>query len=214
MREYFSIMDPILALTVKSTHFYLLDCKGGKLLLDAGWELGQFTAQLARYQIPLKDIRYVMFTHTHPDHAGLIEDIRKLSGAKMIIHAAQIPFLADLEAFLARKGGGTPIQLMKGDLISPDRAALNAIGIRGEIFLTPGHSDDSISLCLDSGAAFTGDLALPGFVTEEQAVLTCQSWKKLIDHGVKRFYPGHSDPFPLDRARSMLEMNCDMDGAA
>ena len=89
------MMENILSLAVKSTHFFLLDCKGGKLLLDAGWELSQFTAQLSRYQIPIRDIRYVMFTHTHPDHAGLVQDIRSQSGAKLIIHSVQIPYLAE-----------------------------------------------------------------------------------------------------------------------
>ena len=203
------MMENILSLTVKSTHFFLLDCKGGKLLLDAGWELSQFTAQLSRYQIPIRDIRYVMFTHTHPDHAGLVQDIRSRSGAKLIIHSVQIPYLAELEAFLVRKGGGKTIQLMKGDLVSPDRSVLQGIGIQGEILLTPGHSDDSISLALDTGAVFTGDLALPGFVTEEQATETCRSWRMLVQHGVKQIYPSHVDPFPVERVQSRLEEYCD-----
>ena len=38
------------------------------------------------------------------------------------------------------------------------RALLEQIGIRGEIVPTPGHSADSVSLLLDDGSAFTGDL--------------------------------------------------------
>lgn len=36
-----------------------------------------------------------------------------------------------------------------------------AFPVYGEILWTPGHSDDSVSLVLDSGIAFTGDLQPP-----------------------------------------------------
>ena len=35
---------------------------------------------------------------------------------------------------------------------------LSRLGIKGKVIHTPGHSDDSISLILDDGAAFVGDL--------------------------------------------------------
>ncbi len=40
-------------------------------------------------------------------------------------------------------------------------------GVRGEILKTPGHSDDSVSLVLDSGMVFVGDLHRPNFVMNE-----------------------------------------------
>jgi len=41
----------------------------------------------------------------------------------------------------------------------PDSLALlSRLGSEGEIVPTPGHSDDSISLILNEGKAFTGDL--------------------------------------------------------
>jgi endoribonuclease LACTB2 len=38
------------------------------------------------------------------------------------------------------------------------RSLLEQVGIAGEVVHTPGHSDDSLSLLLDNGAVFTGDL--------------------------------------------------------
>src|SRR5260370_1294944 len=46
------------------------------------------------------------------------------------------------------------------------RALLARLGIGGEIVPTPGHSDDSVSLVLDDGSAFTGDLTPPGLALE------------------------------------------------
>jgi glyoxylase-like metal-dependent hydrolase (beta-lactamase superfamily II) len=77
------------------------------------------------------------------------------------------------------------------------RAFLEKIGIAGEILPTPGHSADSISLLLDDGSVFTGDLTHPGFVTEETAEAVYASWQLLRDRGAKTVYGGHGPPRPL-----------------
>lgn len=197
-------MNNLITLTVNGTHFYLVDCKGGKLLIDAGWTLPQFTAQMKAYQIPFSSIRYVMFTHHHPDHAGLVQNIKNISAARLIIHQKQIPFLKDLQAYYENKGGYEPIQVDKNDLVSPDRAALKAIGIDGELVESPGHSEDSISLALDSQIAFIGDLPSPEFVGEDEYETTCASWRKLIALNVQTFYHSHTDPIPLARIKKHL----------
>jgi glyoxylase-like metal-dependent hydrolase (beta-lactamase superfamily II) len=199
-------MTALITLTVKSTHFYLLDCRGGKLLVDAGWELAQFTAQLKAFKVPLADIRYVMFTHHHPDHAGLVQNIKNLSGARLIIQPSQVPYLENLRALYAKKGAAfEPIRVEKNDLVGPARAALRAIGISGEIFATPGHSDDSFSLLLDSGEAFIGDLTAPELAGEESAALIRASWQTLLDHGARVFYHSHTAPIPAERIRTALK---------
>jgi len=197
-------MTAPLALTVKSTHFYLVGCTGGSLLIDAGWEMAQFAAQMKAYKIPWTQIRWIMFTHHHPDHAGLVQEIRELSGARLIIHEKQIPYLDTLRAFMEKKGPYKPIRVEKTDLISPDRAALAAIGVNGEIVRTPGHSDDSISLVLDSGDAFIGDLHTPDYADEESYPVVLESWKKLRDLGTRTCYHSHTPPFPFDRVRVAL----------
>jgi glyoxylase-like metal-dependent hydrolase (beta-lactamase superfamily II) len=71
------------------------------------------------------------------------------------------------------------------------RAFLAGMGIEGQIVHTPGHSDDSVSLLLDSGAVFTGDLTHPAVATEETAVEVARSWSRLRDLGATTIYPGH-----------------------
>lgn len=192
-------MHPLITLTVNSTHFFLIDCHGGKLLVDAGWGLAQFTSQLKAQRVPVNSIRYVMFTHHHPDHAGLVQNIKDLSGARLIIHEKQIPFLENLRTYAEKKGGYTPIRVEKTDLINPSRADLKSIGVYGEIIETPGHSDDSISLALDNGAAFIGDLTAPEMASPENEIVLRESWKRLLDHGAQWFYHSHTDPFPAER---------------
>jgi glyoxylase-like metal-dependent hydrolase (beta-lactamase superfamily II) len=47
------------------------------------------------------------------------------------------------------------------------RALLATLGISAELIHTPGHSDDRVSLVLDSGEAFTGDLTDPQLIGPE-----------------------------------------------
>jgi glyoxylase-like metal-dependent hydrolase (beta-lactamase superfamily II) len=74
------------------------------------------------------------------------------------------------------------------------RAFLARVGIEGQIVHTPGHSDDSMSLLLDSGIVFTGDLTHPALATEETAAEVARSWARLRDLGATTVYPGHGPP--------------------
>lgn len=202
-------MENLVTLTVQSTHFYLIDFGRGKLLVDAGWaeQLPRFLQQLKQMGCTLDEIKYVMMTHHHPDHAGLIQPVKRLSGARLLIHACQLPFLDQLAAFYRGKAGFEPIQVTRQDLISPTREDLGRIGIQGEIIPTPGHSGDSVSLVLESGLAFIGDLHLPDQVDPADAKnsqLTRESWKAPVERRVKTVYPAHGSPFELQDVRGRL----------
>jgi ribonuclease/clavin/mitogillin len=192
-------MENLVTITVNSTHFYLIDTAGGKLLFDVGWLtlLPQFLNRLKVYKIGLNEIKFVMFSHCHPDHADLVQTVKRLSGARLIIQAVQIPHLAELAAFYQGNPAFEPVVVDPSDLVSPDRARLHALGIHGEIVETPGHSADSISLVLDSGLAFTGDLVPPHLVGEDSQAVTRQSWARLRQHGAQMIYPAHAAPFQI-----------------
>lgn len=63
---------------------------------------------------------------------------------------------------------------------------------------TPGHSDDSVSLLLDDGSVFTGDLTRPEFVGMEDAAVVAASWQLLKERGATRVYPGHGPIRQID----------------
>ncbi len=203
-------METLLTLTYNSTHYYLIDIPGGKLLVDAGMpgSLPKFKAQLKTYRLDFPAIRYVMFTHTHPDHAGIIQEIKNASGAKLIIHEIQVTHLPELRAFAEKKGESdyVPIRIEKGDLVlqTPNHSTLRDLGIPGEVIETPGHSPDSISLVLDSGMAFIGDHPPFPFMDPERDAQWSASWKKLLDSGAQVFYPAHAGPVTVERIKQSL----------
>jgi glyoxylase-like metal-dependent hydrolase (beta-lactamase superfamily II) len=177
----------------QSTNYYAIDIKGGKLLVDCGWPgtLPQFTKVLQRKGISLSEIKYLLVTHFHPDHAGLAQDLKN-HGAKLILPACQKEFVAPFAEYFKAKSlpyleikqiHNLPLKL------EDSRNFLLGLGLNGEIIHTPGHSDDSVTLILDEGFAFTGDLH-PGFMNTDD-IQTRDSWDKIYQHKIIRIFPGH-----------------------
>jgi ribonuclease/clavin/mitogillin len=83
---------------------------------------------------------------------------------------------------------------MEGNVTIPpadSRARLSEIGIAGEMLPTPGHSEDSVSLVLDDGSVFVGDLTPFGLAEARAAPIVDASWRLLGKQGATRVHPGH-----------------------
>jgi glyoxylase-like metal-dependent hydrolase (beta-lactamase superfamily II) len=184
-----------------STNYYIVDSPKGKLLVDCGWPgtLPKFLAELKRKGISIKEINYFLVTHFHPDHAGLAQELKN-QGLKMVVLECQAGFLAPFGDFF--KGKNLPYReiVPQDNLIlklEDSRSFLANLGLSGEILHTPGHSEDSVTLILDEGVAFTGDLH-PSFMNIEDAQ-TRESWEKIHRHPIKRIFPGHGVRFELEK---------------
>ena len=176
-----------------STNYYIVEAPGGKLLVDCGWPgtLPKFMAELKRKGISFKNIKYLMVTHFHPDHAGLVQELKN-QGMKFILLECQVNFIAQLtEHFKTKSYPYVAIKQNDSTIlkIEDSRKFLANIGLNGEILHTPGHSDDSVTLILDEGYAFTGDLH-PAFMNIDDET-TRASWDKIHQHKITRIYPGH-----------------------
>jgi glyoxylase-like metal-dependent hydrolase (beta-lactamase superfamily II) len=197
-------MPNVGVITMRSTHFYLVDCRGGRLLYEAGW-VGQMPALLAHlraYGVAPAEIKYVMFSHNHMDHADLVQEVKQASGARLVIHEVQIPHLPWLEEFHKRKGEPyLPIQVGPADLVlsGPHPRLPAAVGLDGWLVPTPGHSPDHTTLVLADGKAFTGDLPTPDFAIGEALPTVRASWRALLALGATTFYPAHGAPFGVER---------------
>jgi len=183
-----------------STNYYVLGASANRLLVDVGWPgtLPRLLAMLKRKDISLQDIGYLLITHYHPDHAGLAQEV-KAKGVRLIVLEQQLPAIPILKSYMKPVNPYVNItlhdnlQLTAGE----SRAFLTNLGIVGEIIWTPGHSGDSVSLVLDEGVAFTGDLPPPGSVDEQARNTVRQSWDALKALGVRMIYPGHGPVRPL-----------------
>jgi ribonuclease/clavin/mitogillin len=177
-----------------STHYYLIQQGPKRLLVDVGipGSLPRLIANLKRYDLTLDRIDYLLATHYHPDHAGIAQDVKN-HGVRLVVLDIQQNALVQQTRYVKPDSGYLPIRADDNLVLTAadSRAFLASLGLAGEIVATPGHSDDSISLVLDSGEAFTGDLP-PAFMAEEpSAGIVAASWRALAALGATTIYPGH-----------------------
>jgi len=184
----------------RSTNYWVISAGTSRLLVDLGYPgtMGTLRANLARMDVPLREIRYGLATHYHFDHAGLAQEL-KLAGVPLLVLEAQVAFIGGMKVYIKPSDHFVDITLHDNVTISfaESRSLLAKIGLAGEIVPTPGHSDDSVSLLLDDGSAFTGDLTSPELVTEETAVTVAASWRMLRERGARQIYPGHGPVRPM-----------------
>jgi ribonuclease/clavin/mitogillin len=186
----------------KSTNYWVVSAGTSRLLVDLGWPgtMGQMLANLRRMDVPLDEIRYGLATHYHIDHAGLAQELKQ-AGVPLLVLDVQLSAIPIMKWWTKPHDNYVDITLHDNVVISfaESRSVLAQIGIPGEIVHTPGHSDDSVSLVLDDGSAFTGDLTHPALVGESDAAVVSASWRLLRDHGAVRVYPAHGPVRPLHR---------------
>jgi ribonuclease/clavin/mitogillin len=177
-----------------STNYWVVSAGRSRLLVDLGYPgtMGTMRARLKQMDIPLREIRYALATHYHIDHAGLAQEL-KIAGVGLIVLDTQVSAIHLMKQFTKPRDHYVDIALDGNVTIafSESHALLSQIGIQGEIFSTPGHSADSVSLLLDDGSGFTGDLTPLEHAWGEAGEVVKASWQLLAKKGAKRIYPGH-----------------------
>ena len=182
----------------RSTNYWVVSAGTSRLLVDLGWPglVGTLLANLKRMGVPLKEIRYGLATHYHIDHAGAAQDL-KMAGVPLLVLETQVAAIPLMKQFTKPQDHYTDITL-EGNVVitfAESRSVLERIGIGGEIVSTPGHSDDSVSLLLDDGSVFTGDL--PPLLGDDEEGPVLASWRLLREKGATLVHPAHGPVRPM-----------------
>ena len=182
-----------------NTNTFYVPGKNGGLLIDTDYAgtLPAFFRALKTNHLKLGDISYVLPTHCHPDHVGLIGELQKL-GVKLLLIDSQLGRVRFADDIFARDSRlqYVPIDEKQARIISCDesRTLLRSIGIDGEIIRTPSHSEDSVSVILDCGDCFVGDLEpyeyLDGY--EENPQLQ-KDWNLIMSKSPRRILYAHAN---------------------
>jgi glyoxylase-like metal-dependent hydrolase (beta-lactamase superfamily II) len=197
----------------------------GVILIDGGdpGKMENFKRGLEISSINPQEIQLIILTHGHWDHIGSAKEIQAFTGARTLLHQKDMHFLDEIHpsqppgftlwgkfiiAMITRYTSKIHIPAFQVDIVAKDEnISLSDFGIPGKVVYTPGHSWGSVSVLMDSGQVFVGDLGmnmfpmrlspgLPIFGDDFQVVK--KSWQKLLDMGARTVYPAHGKPFPAE----------------
>lgn len=204
---------------------FLIRGTKGAVLIDTGLPETEKTVGkvLKQNGLTFEDIKLIIITHAHIDHAGNTQTIRKLAKNPPVIgHTADLKYFLGEEAMkfcstgmfgrLFKKTGliqrsypkFTPEITLDGN----DEFDLTPYGISGKVLHTPGHTPGSISVELNNDQVIVGDMLSSGILLggiirknrakrppfEENPNLVAQELKQLIKRGATTFHMGHGGP--------------------
>ncbi|MFC4098881.1 MBL fold metallo-hydrolase [Paenibacillus xanthanilyticus] len=222
MNAFRIVRIPILPLQMVNAH--LLIGPDGCILVDAGIPGSEKKIELAlaRERLTFKDIKLIVITHAHIDHAGSAAIVREWSGAPIVAHEGDAKHFAQEETmtfcptgWVARLYIKTPVMFRPYRAFAPDillrgqeTIDLGRFGIAGHVKPTPGHTAGSVSIELDRREALVGDLVASGILLggivrtgraarppfEDDPHAVARELDRLLASGVETFHIGHGGP--------------------
>ena len=146
--------------------------RGGYALVESGPAVSQpeVEAAMAAAGASLAELRFVLLTHIHLDHAGAAGAIARESGAQVVVHRIGARHMVDPSRLMASatRVYGDALEHLWG-IMEPvaeervravegeERLDLDGLGVR--VLYTPGHASHHVGYLLDDGTLFAGDAA-------------------------------------------------------
>ena len=222
MTEPQIIRISILPLGVVNAH--LIVGASGCILVDAGLpgSESKIESALRKHRLTFSDIKLIVITHAHVDHAGSAARLRELSAAPIVAHEADAKHFSGEtpmtfcptgwfgRLFLKTSLMFEPYKKFAPDILlsNDDALDLGDYGIHGAVRHTPGHTAGSISVELFTKDALVGDLIASGILLggimrishakrppfEDDPRIAGLALQSLLDSGMERFYMGHGGP--------------------
>jgi len=216
--------NTVIRVPMGKSNAYLVPGEKGYLLVDAGvpGSIGVLEKVLRKRgrgeDTGVEDIKAVVVTHGHYDHAGTLAEIKERSGALVCVHQVEADWLrkgdcefpkttskvAEVISSLAAsafnlKSSFPPVEpdLEITDGISLAELFKGTEGyIEGHIVPVPGHTAGSLAVVVGEHCCVGDSLfhLLPGkvyppFADYPDSLLG--SWQVLLDTGCRYFHPGH-----------------------
>jgi glyoxylase-like metal-dependent hydrolase (beta-lactamase superfamily II) len=146
---------------------YLLETEDGPALFDCGpsTAVPALKTGLAQRSLALADIRHLLLSHIHLDHAGAAGTlVREHPGLQVHVSEVGAPHLVDPERLeqSARRLYGDTFDVLWGELTPVPEANVHVVGPRVlglDCFPTPGHASHHVCYLDAAGTLYAGDAA-------------------------------------------------------
>ncbi len=142
-REPFKMFDNLYYVGVQRVGAHLITTTEGLILLDATYDhlANQVLENVRTLGFDPGEIRYILISHGHNDHAGGARRIQQVTGAKIAIGEGDAETLAR-----GSEGGTFPFPGVTPDLRLKDGDEITLGDTKLQVHLTPGHTPGTISL--------------------------------------------------------------------
>ncbi len=187
----------------------------GLTLVDTGFRgrLGAIINSVCSLGYSLQDIRRIIVTHHHPDHTGNLARLKELTGAMVIAHAGDAPYingilpqpglqrLTRLAKYMTLLGWSWAFTPVRVDVMVKDGDVLPLLGGM-QVVHTPGHTPGSICLWFEQRKVLiVGDvlahrfgLRLPALMFTADIAQEIRSISRLLGLDFEVICFGHGPP--------------------
>jgi glyoxylase-like metal-dependent hydrolase (beta-lactamase superfamily II) len=229
MSNVLQITPHLWQLKMGMVNCYLLETQDGLTLIDAGWPNKTdkiFGAMRESGHDPV-DIRNLVLTHGHIDHAGSAAEVRRRTGARTYAHGIDVELISKGQAerpgtsvtpgiipafayLVFIKPGGTKYESFPIDQMLKDGDVLTMAGGL-EVIHSPGHCAGHVALLLrQDGVLIAGDICsnimgLGYSVLNEDISLARQTILRVADYPFERAVFGHGKPLDKRAAQQLKD---------
>jgi metallo-beta-lactamase class B len=148
--EPFNVVGNIYYVGVEGVSSYLITTPNGHVIIDGAFAQSapQIIANVGALGFDIRDVKYLLNTHAHNDHAGGLAALQRASGARMVASAG------DREALERGYVGYGPsadwrFPPIRVDRIVGDEDTLELGGVVLTAHMTPGHTMGCTSWSID-----------------------------------------------------------------
>ncbi|MDQ4122040.1 MAG: subclass B3 metallo-beta-lactamase [Acidobacteriota bacterium] len=170
--EPFRIIGNIYYVGVSEITSFLIATPKGHILLDGGFAMTapQIKANIEKLGFKLKDVKFLLNSQAHYDHAGGLAELKRLTGAKLLASEA--------DKILLENGGKGDFSLgdwgdyepVKVDKTIKDGEKISLGGTTIKALITPGHTKGCTTWTLETEennreykVVFVGSTTSPGY---------------------------------------------------
>ncbi len=170
--EPFKIIGNVYYVGVTEITSFLITTPKGHILIDGGFAETApiIKANLAKLGFKLKDVKILLNTQAHYDHAAGLAELKRATGAKMLISAEDKILLENGGKNDFAFGDEYPYEPVKADKVIKDGEIIKLGNVSLKVISTPGHTKGCTSFWLEIkendkkySVLFHGSTTAPGY---------------------------------------------------